>query len=98
MDPALHRTNYDSVIPLPPTAEKAAGAAFFEHCYTGHLMLICVDMGGTFYQTEGPVTIIPEDHDHAEEPSKYPPAKPGALVCEPLKAALTEPLAVPCDP
>ncbi len=22
---------------------------------------------------------------------KYPPAKPGALVCEPLKAAITEP-------
>jgi len=25
--------------------------------------------------------------------SKYPPAKPGALVCEPLKAAITEPTA-----
>ena len=29
--------------------------------------------------------------------SKYPPAKPGALVCEPLKAAITEPSA-PCAP
>ena len=29
--------------------------------------------------------------------SNYPPAKPGALVCEPLKAAVTEPTA-PCDP
>ena len=34
----------------------------------------------------------------AKKVSKYPPAKPGALVCEPLKAAFTEPLAVPCTP
>jgi len=35
---------------------------------------------------------------HSGVASKYPPAKPGALVCEPLKAAFTEPPAVPCDP
>jgi hypothetical protein len=29
--------------------------------------------------------------------SKYPPAKPGTLVCEPLKAVLTEPQAVRID-
>ena len=45
--------------------------------------------------------LIPQGTDVFDlnlEQSKYPPAKPGALVCEPLKAALTEPRAVPCDP
>jgi DNA-binding NtrC family response regulator len=34
---------------------------------------------------------------NADEASKYPPAKPGALCCEPLKAAIGGAHATPVD-